>query len=107
MSTSLSNLKKFFSYVVAEYCEETCTVQGELMRDIEVMTSEDEIADMFIEEGFMSWKKEDFDCDMREGENEFSSLYASDDWDLSCVEKYWQSVCKVIQVDFDEILELL
>ena len=107
--SNLVQFKKFFSYVLSEYCEETCTVQKDLMEEIVDSKDEESLADLFIEEGFMNWKRDDFSC----FEEESSDYNVSpeeeyfENWDLTCIEKYWKSICRVLEIDFDNILELL
>ena len=99
------NFKKFFKYVLGDYCEDTCTAQDEIAEIIDELADTEELAELFIDEGFLKWTPSDFIClaGNVEGYHEGGIL----DSEEACTEQYWENICESLQLDFDNILEYL
>ena len=99
------NFKKFFKYVLGDYCEDTCTAQDELFDVIQELIFTEELAELFIDEGFLKWTPSEFVCRAEnvEGVNEGRMLDAEE----QCTEQYWEDICEKLDIDFDDILEFL
>ena len=99
------NFKQFFTYVLGDYCEDTCTAQDELGEIIQELDDCEELADLFIDEGFLKWTPSEFICYAGnvEGINEQSVL----DSEEQCTEQYWEGICENLDINLDEVLEYL
>tara|TARA_Y100001938_G_C8043934_1_gene407734 strand:+ start:516 stop:824 length:309 start_codon:yes stop_codon:yes gene_type:complete len=97
--------KKFFKYVLGDYCEDTCTAQDELAEIIDELEDVEELAELFIDEGFLKWTPSEFIClaGNVEGYEEGRLL----DNEEACTEQYWEGICRMLNIDFDDILEYL
>ena len=96
--------KRFFTYVLNEYCEETCTSQDEIFNLIDECDSVEQLAELFIDEGFLKWIPSEFICRAdHEAEQDRTFL----DFDEQCAEQYWETICENMQVSLDDILEYL
>jgi hypothetical protein len=100
-----SNFKKFFKYVLGDYCEDTCTAQDELFNIVQELEDTEEQAELFIDEGFLKWTPAEFVClsENVEGINEGRVTDAEE----QCTEQYWEDICTKLDVSFDDILEYL
>ena len=99
-----NNFKRFFTYILNEYCEETCTSQDELFALIEDERDSEKLSDLFIEEGFLKWVPEEFIC-IENKEDDRDRLFL--DFEDRCAELYWETICDRIDADPDQILEYL
>ena len=99
-----ASFKKFFTYVLNEYCEETCTSQDEIFELIQEASDNEQLADLFIEEGFLKWRPEDFIC-LAEGPNAEEQTFL--DFEEQCSEQYWESICEKTELELDAVLEYL
>ena len=98
------SFKKFFTYVLNEYCEETCTAQDEIFELIQATDVNEELADLFIEEGFLKWRPAEFIC-LAVGPNTQEPTFL--DYEEQCSEQYWGNICENMDVNLDDILEYL
>lgn len=97
--------KKFFKYVLGDYCEDTCTVQDELTDIIDETDDLEELADLFIDEGFLKWTPSDFVC--LAGNSEGYDEGGLSDAEEACTEQYWEGICRTLDLDIADILEYL
>jgi len=100
-----TSFKRFFKYVLGDYCEDTCTAQDELFDLIQDTHAAEELAELFIDEGFLKWTPSEFICLAGgvEGINEGRTLDAEE----QCTEQYWEGISEKLDVNFDSILEYL
>ena len=104
-----NEFRKFFMYVLMDYCEDTCTDQEDLYNLVMMETKLDSLYNSFAEEGFMEWVPSDFDCvGEAEDGDEFTNLYEDDDpRSMTCVEQFWSGVCRKADIGFPELIEIM
>ena len=101
----MTDFKKFFTYVLHEYCEETCTAQDELFEIINKTDDEEELSDLFIDEGFLKWTPSEFVC-LHDSVDEYQEGRVVDS-DEQCVEQYWDNICERTETTLDDVLVFL
>ena len=103
---AVNKFRKVFTYILMDYCEETCTAQNELYNIVLIEPDLEKLINLFAEEGFMEWWPKDiFHCIEITDEAIQSTYFDPDDEDtLPCFEKYWKSICDKTDISFDDFL---
>ena len=106
-----SQFRKFYMFVLMDYCEDTCTDQEDIYNFIMFEPVLDNLYQSFAEEGFMDWYPSDFNCvgGADDGTVDvFSNLYDDDDpRGMPCVEQFWFGLCAKSELDFKELIEIM
>jgi len=104
-----NEFRKFFMYVLMDYCEDTCTDQDDIYNFVMMEHDIDNLYESFAEEGFMEWTPSDFPCLGAATEvDEFTNLYDDDDpRSMTCVEQFWNGVCAKAGIDFTDLIEIM
>ena len=106
-----NEFRKFFMYVLMDYCEDTCTDQDDLYNFVLMESSMDTLFNSFAEEGFMEWYPSDFNClgGASDGSvDTFTNLYDDDDpRGMPCVEQFWLATCDKSSIDFNSLIEIM
>ena len=106
-----NEFRKFFIYVLMDYCEDTCTSQDEIYNSILLEFDIDRLYEVFIDEGFMDWYPTTFECiggaDQDSIDN-YDLVYELDDpRSLTCVEQFWNNTCRKADIDFSELIAIM
>lgn len=106
-----NEFRKFFMYILMDYCEDTCTDQEDLYSIILMAIDTDSLYKSFAEEGFMDWYPSDFNCEGGAADGSvdaFTNLYDDDDpRSMPCVEQFWLSTCNKSDIDFNKLIAIM